>query len=86
MFRTLFNLYNCLKFRWDWKKIILMKSGSGSKIMPHANVLGISLVSLVLVHRTKVIFDSQCRFTENLVKDNNTAVIGGCITKPNLKS
>ena len=54
--------------------------------MPHANVLGISLVSLVLVHRTKVIFDSQCRFTENLVKDNNTAVIGGCITKPNLKS
>ena len=29
----------------------------------------------------KVTFDSHCRFSENLVEDNNTAVIGGCITK-----
>ena len=29
----------------------------------------------------KVTFDSQCRFIENLVEDNDTAVTGGCITK-----
>ena len=29
----------------------------------------------------KVTFESQCRFTENLVEDNDTAFIGGCITK-----
>ena len=34
----------------------------------------------------KVTFDSQCRLTKNLVEDNNTAVIGGCITKNKKKN